>query len=164
MITGADTGRAGLSLVEVLVALAITGLMTGAVYLTMRPAHDPARVAAEQMQLDLARAETLAVTRGRFIGLRTHARGYDFLIYEAGTWVPMERRSALAARVLPDSVTLLASFPPVSDREGQAVVPDYWFDPTGANDAARFTLQSGESRWQVSAGGRDGTLLSGGAS
>jgi general secretion pathway protein H len=76
----------------------------------------------------------------------------------------MERRSSLAARVLPDSVTLLASFAPVSDREGQAVVPDYWFDPTGANDAARFTLQSGESRWQVSAGGLGGTRMSGGAS
>lgn len=163
MTTGTDTGRAGFSLVEVLVVLAIVGLMTGAAYLTMRPASDPVREAAEQMQLDLARAETLAVTRGSFIGLRTHARGYDFLIYENGTWVAMERRSALTARILPQSVTLLASFGPRSDRDGQASVPDYWFDPTGANDAARFTLQSGEARWQVSAGGRSGTRITGGA-
>lgn len=162
MSSGTDKGRTGFSLVEVLVVLAIVGLMTGAAYLTMRPASDPARTAAGQMQLDLARAETLAVTRGSFIGLRTHARGYDFLIYEGGTWVALDRRSALTPRLLPEAVTLRASVSPVTN--DQIMVPDYWFDPTGANEAARFILQSGAARWQVSTGGRDGTRISGGAS
>lgn len=163
MSNGTDKGRTGFSLVEVLVVLAIVGLMTGAAYLTLRPASDPARAAAGQMQLDLARAETLAVTRGSFIGLRTHARGYDFLIYQGGTWEALDRRSALTPRLLPESVTLRASVSPVTGRDYQTRAPDYWFDPTGANEAARFILQSGAARWQVSTGGRDGTRLSGGA-
>jgi len=157
-----DTGRAGFSLVEILVVLAIVGLMTGAAYLTMRPASNPARVMAEQMQLDLMRAETMAVARGTFIGLRTSPEGYDFLIYQAGEWVPVERRSALAARRLPDSVVLVSSLMPADSSRPATPVPDYWFDPTGANEAAAFALETGEARWRISIGGPDGIQLTGG--
>lgn len=162
MIRLKDTGRAGFSLVEILVVLAIVGLMTGAAYLTMRPASDPARAMAEQMQLDLMRAETMAVTRGAFIGLRTSPEGYDFLIYEAGEWRSVDRRSSLAARRLPELVVLVSARMPMSSSPAASPVPDYWFDPTGANDAAAFELETGEARWRISIGGPDGIRLTGG--
>ncbi len=155
-------GRAGFSLVEVLVVLAIVGLMTGAAYLTMRPGSDPARAMAEQMQVDLMRAETMAVTRGAFIGLRTSPEGYDFLIYQAGEWTPVDRRSSLRPRRLPGSVVLVSAQVPVAASDAATAVPSYWFDPTGANDIAMFALESGEARWRISIGGRDGIQLTGG--
>lgn len=162
MIRPADTGRAGFSLVEILVVLAIVGLMTGVAYLTMRTGNDSARAVAEQMQLDLMRAETMAVTRGAFIGLRTSPEGYDFLIYQAGEWTPVDRRSSLAARRLPDSVVLVSARMSAISPDAAAPVPDYWFDPTGANDAAAFALETGEARWRISIGGPDGIQLTGG--
>ncbi len=141
-------------------ALAIIALMTGAAYLTLRPDTDPAQRAAAQLQLDLARAETLAVTRGEIIGLDLSADGYQFLLYADGGWHALPRRAALEDRQLPDGVTLSSGLVRslVVDPEAPAL-PDYWFDPTGANEALSIRIESRTGRWRVETGGVDGIRL-----
>ncbi|WP_421785483.1 pilus assembly FimT family protein [Hyphobacterium sp.] len=149
----------GYSLVEIMVVLTLIGLMTGVAFLTLRPDSDPARSAAEQLLLDLSQAETLAVTRGEFIGIRVRSDGYDFLAYTRGAWVPLTGRRNLSGRALAEGISLRV--------QGQAIaggtdLPDYWFDPTGANDRARLEIRTDETFWQIDIGQRDGLRLSGG--
>lgn len=152
--------RAGFSLVEVLVVLVIIGLMTGVAYLTLRPAPDPARVAAEQMQLDLSRAETLAVTSGEIIGVRLRRDGYDFLRYRDDEWFVFTGQRVLPVRQFGEGVHLDIRFTAQrSDEAGEFIAPDYWFDPTGANDLARFDLRSTDAHWRIVTGTREGVRL-----
>ncbi|WP_421792877.1 pilus assembly FimT family protein [Hyphobacterium sp.] len=160
MISSPASRRAGFSLVEILVVLAIIALMTGVVYLTLRPAPDPARAAAEQMQLDLARAETLAVTSGEIIGVRVRRDGYEFLNFRNDAWGRMADQRALPERRFADGVSLQAAGSDRrTDEDGELIVPDYWFDPTGANDLARFYIRSNDAHWRILTGTRDGVRL-----
>lgn len=160
MIAAADPDRAGYSLVEVMVVLAIIGLMTGAAYLTLRPDPDPVRAAAEQLQLDLAAAETLAITRGEFIGLRVSPDGYDFLIFSENSWTTLQGRRGLTGRRLADGISLDLSGSGTL-AAANAALPDYWFDPTGANDTAMISIRDGDAVWQIRLGSRDGIALRG---
>lgn len=149
----------GYSLVEILVVLTLIGLMTGVAFLTLRPNSDPARSAAEQLLLDLSQAETLAVTRGEFIGIRVRPDGYDFLAYTGGDWVELTGRRNLSGRALAEGVTLRL---PGQATAGGVDLPNYWFDPTGANDRARLEIRTDEAFWQIDIGRRDGLRLTGG--
>lgn len=160
MIRQSDPDRAGYSLVEVMVVLAIIGLMTSAAYLALRPDSDPIRATAEQLQLDLARAETLAITRGEFIGLRVSSGGYEFLSWTNGSWVTLTSRRGLSGRRVGDGVSLDLSGAGALTGE-DAGLPQYWFDPTGANDTALLVVHGGEAEWQIRLGDRDGVILQG---
>lgn len=151
--------RAGYSLIEILVVLAIIGLISGAAVLTARPAADPVRRSAETMLTDIARAETLAVTRGQFIGLQARTSGYDFLVYQDGIWTRMPTRSGLEGRAFPETVRLVSAAPNRNLSSSGELVPDYWFDPTGANDVAVFDLRSDAQSWSVEVGMLGGPRL-----
>lgn len=160
MIHYPTPGREGYSLVEILVVMMIVGLMTGAAFLTLRPDGDPVRTAADQLHLDLAQAETLAVTSGDFIGLSVQSDRYDFLVYRQGEWIPLAGRRGLSGRTLEGGLRIRFAGQPVLT-PADTSFPHYWFDPTGANEHALFEVRGDESVWHVEVGSREGIRLIG---
>ena len=135
--TGADRrararprGRAGFSLVELMVVVALVGLAATAVVLTLpdprgRLDDEAARLAA---RLSLARDE--AVLSGRATAVRLDADGYAFLRRTGGSWGALDE--PLLGPMTWDEGTRL-----VLDRAETLVVA---FDPLGTSEPARLRL------------------------
>ncbi|MEN0653562.1 MULTISPECIES: GspH/FimT family pseudopilin [Hyphobacterium] len=133
--SGAST-KAGYSLVEVMVVLAVVALLAGAAALMLPSGTPAAQRAADRLALDLMRAERAAITSGDFIGLTVTGEGYAFTRFDGATWQAGEPGGLRPVR-LGEGVRLL------TEADG---MPAYWFDPTGVNDAARFVFDDGERR------------------
>ncbi len=91
---------AGFSLIEVLVALVITGVLIGLIVLSL-----PSSTAADHQREDLQRFYALAnqhcreaVLLGRQHGIRLTEQGYEFRRYAAGGWQPMPSNAVFRPR------------------------------------------------------------------
>src|SRR5690606_16735040 len=84
--TGADrrAARAGLSLVEVLVVLALAGLAASAVVMTLPSGRGGAADEAEVFAARLARAREEAILTNRIIEAEADAEGWRFQTVRAG--------------------------------------------------------------------------------
>lgn len=133
--TGTDRrSRPGFSLVELMVVVALIGLMASAVALTLpdprgRLEDEAARLAA---RLTLARDES--VLTGRATAVRLDEQGYGFLRRQGGVWTPLDeapfRPMAWGEGVRPSL-----------DGRGPLVIA---FDPTGLADPAQVRLARGD--------------------
>lgn len=129
------TAQAGVSLIEVLAALAIVALM-GAIAVVMLDARRTALdVSAERLTRALAEARQEALLSGQVIGFSASPdfRGWAFHEYRSGTWRIIADHPALESVRLPEGLTLEARAGAIAARgsDRSQAVPQVWFDPAG---------------------------------
>lgn len=132
----------GFTLVELLVVLAIVGLVSGAVVLGMPDPRGSLVAEAERFAARAHAAQERAVMDNRAVALRIGAEGYAFERRSGGAWAPLEARP----------------FGPVEWREeiSATLAPErerIVFDATGFAEPARLTLARGGDEVAVEIGG-----------
>lgn len=132
----------GFSLVELMVVMAIMGLMAGAVVL-MLPTGDT------RLEQDMARTQTYltalsrsAITNGRALGVRFEDKGYTPFVLEQGGWQP--RPAMIGQGGQWDSASLVGVEVDGQkvglERKQRDLRPHAWFLPTGEVVAFDVTL------------------------
>lgn len=124
--------RAGFTLVELLMVVAIIGLAAGAVVLAAPDPRPGLRAEAEALAARMVRAREEAVLTNRPVAIALSERGYGAERYDGQTWAPLVEGPFKAVEWQPD--TAVASEP-----AGARVV----FDPTGVAEPARVSLSRG---------------------
>jgi len=136
---------AGFSLVEILVAVSIIGVLSAAIVLALQPGQDPVEDEAQRLTARLVYASQEAIASGQPVGLQVEnfGEGYSFQRYVDGRWRPLRDNPALSRHALEGSVRLEiveAMFRPDPDSDASAPqIPAFWFDPAGLTDP--FTLR-----------------------
>jgi type II secretion system protein H len=138
------SSQAGVSLIEVLAALAIVALM-GAIAVVMLDARrTPLDVSAERLTRALAEARQEALLSGQVIGFSAAPDfgGWTFHEYRSGTWRIIADHPALERVRLAEGLTLEAREGAIAARGGEApaFVPQVWFDPTGFDAPFAYVL------------------------
>jgi type II secretion system protein H len=82
------TRDAGMSLIEVLVAVFIMGLAAGMVTMTMRAPADPLGEAAARLERDITSAMDRALVTGAPQGLKLTEQGYQHVTWRNRAWMP----------------------------------------------------------------------------
>ena len=85
-------GEGGFTLVELMVVLAVMGLLAGAVMLAMPDPRGRLVDEAERFAARAVAARDLAVVEGRPVALRVTPAGYAFDRRADGAWVPIGER------------------------------------------------------------------------
>lgn len=139
--TGADgrSSQAGFTLVELMIVVAIIGLVSGVVVLSLPDNDRTLRRAAETLAARIAVARDMAIVDGRATSLVLDAGGYGFAQRSGGVARPMVQRG-LRRDAWPEGVSAL-----VDGRPGGQVR----FDPTGIADPAVVTLSRDSARLAV---------------
>lgn len=120
--------RAGFTLVELLMTVAIIGLAAGAVVLSVPDPRPSVAEDAERFAARLSRAREEAVLTNRPVAVETTAAGYAFSAFDGAEWSPLTE----------------GPFGPESWSDGLTVAPAepvrVVFDPTGVAEPATVTL------------------------
>lgn len=142
MIQPARLRRAGMTLVEILVVLAIVGVMAGVVVLGVGVGDRGVGVESEANRLaDRLRlaADDVLVTR-RPLAIAFDDEGYVFVRGDGATVSAADAVEPLRERhVLPDGVRMV----------GLGVSSPMAIDPDGAGATAGFGFAKGDTRWRV---------------
>jgi len=120
--------RAGFTLVELLMTVAIIGLAAGAVVLSVPDPRPSVSEDAERFAARLSRAREEAVMTNRPVAVETTAAGYGFSAFDGAEWSPLTD-GPFGRESWSDGLT-------VSPAEPVRVV----FDPTGVAEPATVTL------------------------
>ena len=120
--------RNGFTLVELMVVLAVLGLMAAVVVVAIPDGAMTVAAEGERFAARLKRAQEEAVLVNRPVEVTTTDDGYGFRVRKAGAWQALDEGPFEAEAWLPG--TVLA-----------ADVRRVTFDPTGVADPARFTLR-----------------------
>lgn len=140
----------GYSLLEVMIATFVAGMLSTLVVLTLPQRDSGARDAAAGLaaKLELAR-QTSAIT-GEIIGLRLAGAGYGFVRYRAGAWHEVRDHARLAFTPWPEGIRLVS---PLLQREGGNAgnVPQIWFDLAGNPAPLEIILRHEEERFVIAA-------------
>lgn len=129
----------GFTLVELMVVLALIGLMGAAVALTLPPSTPAHAADAEALAAALTRARQEAILTTRAVEASVDAHGYAFAIQDFGGWRPLD--GALRARAWSPGVR-----PRLPQRQSRQVLQ---FDPTGSAEPATVALESGRGRARI---------------
>jgi general secretion pathway protein H len=129
----------GFSLVEMMVALAILGLLTGAILMTLPPQGPRASDEAEALAARLEHAREAALTANRSVEVTLEADGLGFREQRRGQWVPLAE-GPFKPRPWPQGLAVA-----VESDGGRAVR----FDSTGAAEPATVRLSNGRSTTRV---------------
>jgi general secretion pathway protein H len=120
--------RAGFTLVELLMTVAIIGLAAGAVVLSVPDPRPSVAEDAERFAARLSRAREEAVLTNRPVAVETTTAGYGFSAFDGAGWSPLTD----------------GPFGPERWSEGVSVSPAepvrLVFDPTGVAEPATITL------------------------
>lgn len=163
--TPSRSREAGLSLMEILVAVSILAIMAFAVTLSMQPASDPVVAAGDRLAARLHQASQEAIAGGQPVGLAIGDAGarYEFYRYVDGRWWPLSDHPTLTPRVLEDGLVLRAEAAILPEAEEADGLPVIWFDPAGLTDPFVLRLQSPRG-WRELSWAADGSLsVTGGA-
>lgn len=137
----AGARRAGFTLVELLMVVAILGLAAGAVVLAVPDPRPAVGAEAERFAARLSRARDEAVLSNRPVAVEVTAAGYDFTTFDGRAWTPLSDgpfgAEAWQAGTVPDP------------REDARFV----FDPTGVAEPLRLTLVHEGKRINISVDG-----------
>jgi len=146
--------EAGVSLLEVLAALAILALVAGTVVVMMRPDDDPAQTAGETLLQAMAEARQEALVTGGYVGFaaRADGRGYAFYRFADEGWsIRMDHPAFEAQRFRTTDLflTVLEGAVPLrEDAAGLMTGPQVWFDPTGVDQPFLYELRGSDGvRW-----------------
>lgn len=130
-----DHTRAGFTLVELMMVIAIIGLAAGAVVLATPDPRPGVRAEAEALAARLTHAREEAVLSNRPIALAATAAGYAVEAYDGAHWSPLVEGPF-------KPVNWQGATTMVVEPEGARVV----FDPTGAAEPATLVLTHGRDR------------------
>lgn len=120
--------RAGFTLVELLMTVAIIGLAAGAVVLSVPDPRPSVAEDAERFAARLSRAREEAVLSNRPVAVEATAAGYGFSSFDGADWTALED-GPFGQKQWSDGVS-------VSPAGSTRVV----FDPTGVAEPATLTL------------------------
>ena len=120
--------RAGFTLVELLMTVAIIGLAAGAVVLSVPDPRPSVAEDAERFAARLRRAREEAVLTNRPVAVEMTATGYGFSVFDGADWSPLTD-GPFGSGAWSDGLT-------VAPAEPVRVV----FDPTGVAEPATVTL------------------------
>ena len=121
--------RAGFTLVELLMVVAIIGLAAGAVVLSVPDPRPSVAEDAERFAARLSRAREEAILSNRPVAVDANAAGYGFMVFDGAAWSGLDERPFRSERWTVGT-TVGPSNAPVR------IV----FDPTGVADPAILTL------------------------
>lgn len=148
---------AGFTLVEVLVALMIVGLLSATVVLTMPLAHDPAEVEVKRFMARLTLAAQDSVLAGAPTGVVLESNGYRFFQYARGGWKAIESDAAMAPVEWDKDVTVNLNSTQAGTSIGAAAKdeqaptqPAIVFSPTGLATPFTISIKSPSSQYTVS--------------
>lgn len=153
--------EAGFSLVEALLALAIIGLMAGAV-LVLAPRGERASAAfAERLAARLAEASDESIMINRTIALAATTEGYGFARLEEGGWAPIQDGRRLGFEIWPEGVEVrIEGEAPAALRRVGDTIHLARFDPVGAASPVELIVRDkGEPVWRVEVDGQGRTRL-----
>ncbi|WP_148715300.1 GspH/FimT family pseudopilin [Chitinolyticbacter meiyuanensis] len=139
------SGQRGFTLIEILVALALVGIILGLALLRFDPSDNQTLDRESQrLALLLEGARDEAIASGRALAWSSDGGGYQFwLLDDRNTWQALPNHDTLKPRELPDAVRVSAIVVDGRDvRLGERLV----FDPSGVNPAYQITLAAGERR------------------
>lgn len=137
----------GFSLIEVMVALVIVGLMSSAAVLMM-PSEDPGlRDQLLAFKADLTALERLSISSGRIVGLRIHGAGYQAVTLQHQSWQPLSVLSDRKQGITGVRFGLELDGRTVDlENAGNQGRPHIWFLPTGErNDFALSAKLAGQT-------------------
>jgi len=137
----------GFTLVELMVVMAIIGLATGVVVLTMPDARGDLRAEAERFAARVRSAQDAAVIDAHDMALSVRADGYGFSRYQRGRWIPLRDKP-----FAPQSWSAWAQA--IVGTAGSARVV---FDTTGGSAPLDVTLVRDSQRVRIHLEG-DGTI------
>lgn len=122
-------GRAGFTLVELMMVVAIIGLAAGAVVLSVPDPRPSVGIEAERFAARLVRAREEAVLTNRVVAVDADAKGYGFTSFDGARWSPLTD-GPFGPEIWTPGTTIVA-------REGELRVV---FDPTGAAEPATMAV------------------------
>ena len=131
---------AGFTLIELLVVVALIGLATTAVLLTLPDGDAALYRQADTFGVNLKRAQEEAILAGRTVQVGVDAAGYRFSRQHFDRWEPIAE-APFNAREWSDGTRLL--LPQQQQRIG------FRFDPTGAAEPQELTLSRGVTRVRI---------------
>jgi len=127
-LSAGRASRAGFTLVELLMTVAIIGLAAGAVVLSVPDPRPSVAQEAERLAARLTRAREEAVLSNRPVAVETMPGGYAFSSFDGANWSPLDD-GPFGTERWGDGVS-------VSPADPVRVV----FDPTGVAEPATLTL------------------------
>lgn len=125
----AEAERAGFTLVELLIVVAIIGMAAAAVVLNLPDPRPSVGTETERFAARLVRAREEAVLSNRTIAAEVTTTGYGFQTFD-GAWVPLND-APFKSEVWAEDMTVT-----LADKAARTV-----FDPTGVADPLRVTLR-----------------------
>jgi general secretion pathway protein H len=140
-------GERGFTLVELMVVMAIIGLATGIVVLTMPDARGDLRSDAERFAARVRGAQDAAVIEAHDMALTVRADGYAFSRHLAGRWVPIAAKPFAPQHWAEGARAVV----------GEAATARIVFDTTGAGTPIDVVLVRDAQSVKVHIGG-DGTV------
>ncbi len=132
----------GFTLVELMVVLAIIGLVSGAVVLAMPDPRGDLRADAERFAARAHAAQDKAVIEARAIALLVSSDGYGFERRDHGTWRPLTEKPFEQRRWAKGATALV----------GEAGQARALFDPTGEVEPMNVTLVRDGAQVRVAIG------------
>ncbi|MCI5048486.1 MAG: prepilin-type N-terminal cleavage/methylation domain-containing protein [Aquisalinus sp.] len=168
-VTGNRAQQSGLTLVEILVALAIVGLLASVVVLTLPAEKSETRQQAFELGRQMKAAYELSVTKGQLVALEITETGYNFRIYGREGWQALTVPGSRPEDLLSDRETLFdlsgadlikpgtagdnsrsaSLFTDEPERESTVMTPDIIWQPTGEVMPAEIRLTGPEETWLV---------------
>lgn len=121
--------RAGFTLVELMMVVAIIGLAAGAVVLSVPDPRPSVGMDAERFAARLVRAREEAILTNRAVAVDADAAGYAFTSFDGARWSPLIDGPFGPEAWTPDTT--------VAARDGE---PRVLFDPTGAAEPVTLAV------------------------
>lgn len=141
----------GFSLVEVMVVVAIMGMMASAVVLSLPDAGDKLEETLTRTERAMIALERHSVLTGKVVGVRFNSEGFETLVLGDDGWAPADdilkpEATRFGGLVLDELSVNGAALDLLSD---QPMAPKVWFLPTGEKTAFSLTLRSPEQAMKL---------------